>query len=99
MMASTMTYSMSEVSKQASKSLVKTPALTQSRKHLKSSVPIAEGRRKMTPRASRPHDPKDSFHKSTVVASAAPGVCRLPQKMRLRPRPSGVRQYESNRSI
>src|SRR6187399_1992206 len=62
---------------------------------LENSVPVAEERRKITPRASRPHDPKDSFHKATVVASAAPGVRRLTQTMRLHLRPLGVRQYES----
>src|SRR6476646_4485559 len=50
---------------------------------LENSVPVAEERRKITPRASRPHDPKDSFHKATVVASAAPRVRRLTQTMRL----------------
>src|SRR6476646_371781 len=62
---------------------------------LENSVPVAEERRKITPRASRPHDPKDSFDKATVVASAAPGVRRLTQTMRLHLRPLGVRQYES----
>src|SRR6478609_10891910 len=62
---------------------------------LENSVPVAEERRKITPRASRPHDPKDSFHKATVVASAAPGFRRLTQTMRLHLRPLGVRQYES----
>src|ERR1700692_4924606 len=62
---------------------------------LENSVPVAEQRRKITPRASSPHDPKDSFHKAAVVASAAPGVRRLTQTMRLHLRPLGVRQYES----
>src|ERR1700675_606404 len=62
---------------------------------LENSVPVAEQRRKITPRASSPHDPKDSFHKAAVVASAAPAVRRLTQTMRLHLRPLGVRQYES----
>src|SRR5271156_5371838 len=62
---------------------------------LEDSVPIAEERRKITPRASRPHDPKDCFDEAAVVASAAPGVRRLTQTMRLHLRPLGVCQYES----
>src|ERR1700676_868283 len=62
---------------------------------LENSVPVAEERRKITPRASRPHAPKDRFHEAAVVASAAPGVRRLTQTMRLHLRPLGVRQYES----
>src|SRR5713101_2047038 len=62
---------------------------------LENSVPLAEERRKITPRASRPHDPKDRFDEPAVVASAAPGVRRLPQTMRLHLRPLGVCQYES----
>jgi len=62
---------------------------------LENRVPVAEQRRKITPRASRPHDPKYRFHEAAVVASAAPGVRRLTQAMRLHLRPLGVRQYES----
>src|ERR1700730_15181096 len=62
---------------------------------LENSVPIAKERRKITPRTSRPHDPNDSFHKAAVVASAASGVRRLTQTMRLHLRPLGVCQYES----
>src|SRR5580700_5585833 len=62
---------------------------------LENSVPIAEERWKITPRASRPHDPKDRFDEAAVVASAAPGVRRLTQTMRLHLRPLGVCQYES----
>jgi hypothetical protein len=62
---------------------------------LENSIPVAEERRKITPRAARPHDPKYRFDEATVVASAASGVCRLPQTMRLHLRPLGVRQYES----
>src|ERR1700688_5038223 len=62
---------------------------------LENSVPIAEERRKITPRAARPHDPKDRFDEAAVVASATPGVRRLTQTMRLHLRPLGVRQYES----
>src|SRR5580693_2981751 len=62
---------------------------------LENSVPIAEERRKITPRASRPHDPEDCFDEAAVVASAAPGVRRLTQTMRLHLRPLGVCQYES----
>ena len=62
---------------------------------LENSVPLAEERRKITPRASRPHDPKDRFDEAAVVASAAPGVRSLTQTMRLHLRPLGVRQHES----
>src|SRR5271168_4428230 len=44
---------------------------------LEDSVRSEERRRKITPRASRPHDPKDCFDEAAVVASAAPGVRRL----------------------
>src|ERR1700686_2922656 len=62
---------------------------------LENSVPVAEERRKITPRASRPHDPKHRFDEAAVVASAAPGVRWLTQTMRLHLRPLGVRQHES----
>src|SRR6266852_4780362 len=62
---------------------------------LENSVPVAEQRRKIAPRASRPHDPKDRFDEAAVVASAAPGVRSLTQTMRLHLRPLGVRQHES----
>src|SRR6188768_1340699 len=47
---------------------------------LENSVPVAEERRKITPRASRPHDPKDSFHKATVVVPLRPGSEGLPRQ-------------------
>src|SRR5580692_2904906 len=62
---------------------------------LENSVPVAEERWKITPRASRPHDPKHRFDEAAVVASAAPGVRWLTQAMRLHLRPLGVCQYES----
>src|SRR6202790_2577995 len=62
---------------------------------LKNSVPVAEERWKITPRAPRPHNPKDRFNEAAVVASAAPRVRRLTQTMRLHLRPLGVCQYES----
>ena len=62
---------------------------------LENSVPVAEERRKITPRASRPHDPKYRFDEAAVVASAAPGVRRLTQTMTLHLRPLGLRQRES----
>src|ERR1700693_2585010 len=62
---------------------------------LENSVPVAEERRKITPGASRPHDPKYRFDAAAAVASAAPGVRRLTQTMRLHLRPLGVCQYES----
>src|SRR3979409_1432800 len=62
---------------------------------LENSVPVAKERRKIAPRTSRPHDPKHRFDKPAVVASAAPGVRRLTQAMRLHLRPLGVCQYES----
>src|SRR5258705_12186293 len=62
---------------------------------LENSVPVAEQRRKITPRAARPHDPKYRFDEAAVVASAAPGVRWLTQTMRLHLRPLGVRQHES----
>ena len=40
---------------------------------LENSVPVAEERRKITPRASRPQDPEHRFVKPAVVATAAPG--------------------------
>ena len=62
---------------------------------LKDSVPVAKERREITPRASRPHDPKDRFDEAAVIASAAPGVRWLTQTMRFHLRPLGVCQYES----
>src|SRR6267142_1603212 len=62
---------------------------------LENSVPVTENRRKITPRASRPHDPKHRFDKAAVVTSATPGVRRLTQAMRLHLRPLGVCQYEA----
>jgi hypothetical protein len=62
---------------------------------LENSVPVAEGRRKITPRASRPDNPKYRFNEAAIVASAASGVRRLPQTMRLHLRPLGICQYES----
>ena len=62
---------------------------------LENSVPVAEQRRKISPRASRPHDPKYRFDETAVVASTAPGVRWLTQTMRLHLRPLGVCQYES----
>src|SRR5258705_4739776 len=62
---------------------------------LEKRVPVTEQRRKITPRASRPHDPKHRFHEAAIVASAAPGVRRLTQTIRLHLRPLGVCQYES----
>ena len=62
---------------------------------LENSVPVAEGRRKITPRASRPDNPKYRFNEAAIVASAASGVRRLPQTMRLHFRPLGISQYES----
>jgi hypothetical protein len=62
---------------------------------LENSVPVAKERRKIAPRASRPHNPKNRFDEAAVVASAAPGVRWLTQTMRLHLRPLGVRQHES----
>src|ERR1700733_10742310 len=62
---------------------------------LENSVPVTEERWKITPRAARPHDPKDRFDEAAVVASAAPGVRWLTQAMRLHLRPLGVGQHES----
>jgi hypothetical protein len=62
---------------------------------LEDRVPVAEERRKITPRASRPHDPKHRFDEAAVVASAAPGVRGLAKTMRFHLRPLGVSQYES----
>src|SRR3982074_2815335 len=39
---------------------------------LENSVPVTDNRRKITPRASRPHDPKHRFDKAAVVTSATP---------------------------
>ena len=95
MVASTMAYSMSGSSEQASKSLLKTSALTQSRYRLKTVFQLPKSGRKVAPRAARPHDPQHRFDEAAVVASAAPGVRRLAQTMRLHLRPLGVRQYKS----
>src|SRR6266404_6585229 len=62
---------------------------------LENSVPVAEQRRKITPRAARPHDPEYRFDKAAVVASAAPGGRWLTQTMRLHLRPLRARQHES----
>src|ERR1700722_19608992 len=62
---------------------------------LENSVPVAKERRKIAPRASRSHNPKNRFDEAAVVASAAPGVRWLTQTMRLHLRPLGVRQHES----
>jgi hypothetical protein len=62
---------------------------------LEDSVPLPEKCRKITPRATRPHDPKHRFDKAPVVAPASSRVCGLAQTMRFYLRPLGVRQYES----
>src|SRR6267142_1937605 len=49
---------------------------------LENSVPVAEERRKITPRASPPHDPKDRFTEAAVIASTAPGSVGLPRQCR-----------------
>ena len=95
MVASTMAYSISGSSEQASKSRDENARLDPVAVALEDGVPVAEERRKITPRASRPHDPKHRFDKAPVVAAAAARVRRLTQTMRLHLRPLGVRQYES----
>src|SRR5258707_713404 len=62
---------------------------------LENSVPVTENRRKITQRASRPHDPKHRFDKAAVVTSATPGVRRLTQAMRLHLRPLVVFHYQA----
>ena len=47
---------------------------------LENSVPVAEERRKITPRASRPHDPKYRFDEAAVVAPLRPGSVGLPRQ-------------------
>jgi hypothetical protein len=59
------------------------------------TVPLPEEGRKITPRTSSPHDPKNRFDKDAIVASASSGVRRLSQTMRFHLRPLGVRQHES----
>lgn len=58
----------------------------------KGRAPIAEMRRKVTPRATRAGDPEHRLHKPTIVAAAPAGVAALPQTVRFHPRPLGVRQ-------
>src|SRR5260370_10675951 len=62
---------------------------------LENSVPVAEQRRKITPRAARPHDPKYRFDEAAVVASPAPRVRWLYHTKRLHLRPLCVPQPQS----
>src|SRR5215211_6841130 len=62
---------------------------------LEDSVPVPERGWKVTPRASRAHDPKHRFDEAAVVAPASPWVRRLAQTRRLHPRPLGVRQHKA----
>src|SRR4029077_16157095 len=59
------------------------------------TVPLAEDRRKITPRAPRPHDPKHCLDKQPIVVPAPSRVLRLAQTVWFHLRPLGVRQYES----
>ena len=95
MVASTMAYSMSGGIRAGFEKLGENVRFDPVAVPLENSVPVAEHRRKVTPRGSRPHDPKHRFDKAAVVASAAPGVRRLTQTMRLHLRPLGVCLYES----
>src|SRR5258708_17078667 len=54
---------------------------------LENSVPVTENRRKITPRASRPHDPKHRFDKAAVVTSPTPQSPRLSRSIALSPLP------------
>src|SRR5258707_5839331 len=59
---------------------------------LENSVPVTENRRKITPRASRPHDPKHRFDKAAVVTSPTPRGRRLTPANRRPLCPFGVCQ-------
>jgi hypothetical protein len=93
--ASTMAYSMSGVSGAGLEKPGENVRFDPVAVALENSVPVAKERRKIAPRASRPHNPKNRFDEAAVVASAAPGVRWLTQTMRLHLRPLGVRQHES----
>src|SRR5258708_13493545 len=62
---------------------------------LENSVPVTENRRKITPRASRPHDPKHRFDKAAVFTSPTPRGPRLTPAMRPPLPPLGGFQYEA----
>src|SRR5258708_24318589 len=62
---------------------------------LENSVPVTENRRKITQRASRPHDPKHRFDKAAVVTSPPPRVRRLSPPKPLHLRPVGAFQHKA----
>jgi hypothetical protein len=95
MVASTMAYSMSGVSEQASKSLVKTSALTQSRYRLKTvfQLPKSGGRSRHGLPVRKIQSTASSNRRLSLPLLL--GVRRLTQAMRLHLRPLGVCQYES----
>ena len=95
MVASTMAYSMSGSSETASNSRLKTSALTQSRKRVKTRVPVAERGRQIAPGTAGAGNPQHGLDKQPVVLAAATGIARLAQTMRLHLRPLGVSQNES----
>jgi len=95
MVASIMAYSMSGSSEQASKEPDEYVALDPIAVALEDRVPLAEDLRKVAPRTARPNNPSDCLDKETVVAAAAPGICRLSQTMWLHLRPLRVSQYQS----
>ena len=95
MVASTMAYSISGSSEQASKSRTKTSALTQSRYRLNTLFQLPKQGRQVAPGTSRPYDPEHRLDETAVVAPASSGVRRLAQTMRFHLRPLGIRQNES----
>jgi hypothetical protein len=62
---------------------------------LEDGVPTSEKGWKVTPRASRAHDPKHGLDEAAVVAAASTRVDWLTQAMRFHLRPLGVSQHES----
>jgi hypothetical protein len=94
MVASTMAYSMSGSSLQASNSFTNTSVLRQSLKR-QCRAPVPERRRQIAPRTTRARDPQNSLYEQPVVTAAAPGVARFAQAMRFHLRPLGVRQHQS----
>jgi hypothetical protein len=92
---STMAYSMSGSSEQASKSRRKTSALTRSRYRLTTvfHLPKHGGRSRhgLPARTIQSH----GFYKPPIVTAGPPGIGRLAEAMRLHFRPLGISQHES----
>src|SRR5260370_30095601 len=72
MVASTMAYSMVWRVRAGLEKLGENVRFNPVAVPLENSVPVTENRRKITPRASRPHDPKHRFDKAAVFTSPTP---------------------------